>query len=51
MINHFPENHLFNQICRDFLSFSNGNGGWLREKKLWWESAETLVQYEHYSET
>lgn len=32
MINGLPENHLFNLICRDFLSFSNGNGGWLREK-------------------
>jgi len=29
MINGLPENHLFNLICRDFLSFSNG---WLGEK-------------------
>lgn len=32
MINGLSENHLFNVICRDFLSFSNGSDGWLKEK-------------------
>lgn len=32
MINGFSKNHLFNLICRDFLSFSNRKQAWLGEK-------------------
>lgn len=32
MINGISKNHLFNLICRDFLSFSNRNQAWMGEK-------------------
>lgn len=41
MINGFSENHLFNLICRDFLSFSNGNGARLGEKNC----GESLLKH------